>query len=182
MKLNIMKLSGKKAQAEGLLENAFRIGFAMIALLIFFILVNYYVNNKLDTRLVQAETLSARIVLSDAIMLQDPDTFRTYAGIVDMQKVYKETSLDDSLGSLGRHVAAKVKIYDKSDGKYVFVKDIYLNRKQWDIWKPLIDAGQEGKGSVSMLVKEFPVTCAYDNDLTVFTYCTMVVEVIVPNS
>src|SRR3989344_4030919 len=106
-----MRKNNKKGQIEYMLQNAFRIGFTIIALLAFFLLINFYINNKIDTRYVQAETLANRVIQSDALMLQDPGTFRVYTGIIDMEKFSDKTSLDKSIKyEFNRHAAAKVKI------------------------------------------------------------------------
>lgn len=179
-----MKRFNKKGQIEYLLQNAFRIGFTIIALLAFFIMINFYINNKIDTRYVQAEVLANRIIQSDALMLQDPGTFRIYTGIVDMEKFNDKTSLDTSIKyEFNRHATAKVKISKKDVyGNIQYFDDIYLNKNNWDNLKTLINSGATGKGSASMIIKDFPVTCAYDKELNVFDYCIMTVEVIVPNS
>ncbi len=177
-----MKKIDKKGQIEYLLQNAFRIGFTVIALLAFFLLVNFYINYKIDTRYVQAETLANRIIQSDALMVQDPNTFRIYTGIVDMKKFDDKASLDNSIKyEFNRHAAAKVKIYKKDIYRRTnYVGEIYLNKNNWENLKTVLDSGAKGKGSASMIVKDFPVTCAYNNG--VYDYCIMTVEVIVPNS
>lgn len=182
-KMNNTK-NNKKGQIEYLLKNSFRIGFTIIAVLAFFLLVNFYVKNKIDTRYVQAETIANRVINSDAIMLQNPTTLRIYSGIVDMNKFEDKSSLDKSINyEFSRHAAVKVKI-EKKDiyQKTKYIGDIYLNKNNWDNLKKLIDSGVKGKGSASMLIKDFPVTCAYDSELNNYDYCIMTVEVIVPNS
>jgi hypothetical protein len=179
-----MKRINKKGQIEYLLQNAFRIGFTIIALLAFFLLINFYINNKIDTRYVQAETLANRIVQSDALMLQDPNTFRVYTGIVDMEKFNDKTVLDTTINyEFSRYAAAKVKIYKKDNyGQSIYLGETYLNKNNYDNLKTLINSGVTGKGSASMLIKDYPVTCAYDKNFALYDYCIMTVEVIVPNS
>lgn len=180
MKRAIIK--GKRSQVQYLLENTFRIIFMTIALLAFFLLIVLYMSNKIDTRLVQAETLSYRILYSDAILYHDPDTFRAYAGIIDLGKV-TDATLEKSISyTFKRHAAAKIVLYQKPDikGSEQFIKEAYLNKDQWYNWKQLINA-VTGKGSASMLIKEFPVTC-YDGLYDSYDYCTLRLEVIVPNS
>jgi hypothetical protein len=173
----------KRGQAEEFLENAFRLGFMFIALLIFFLLVNLYVTNKIDTRLLQAETLANRIVYSDTIMYSDPYTYRAYAGIVDMSK-FNDGVLNGKIGyAFTKHAAAKLKLYEKPvQGQENFITEAYINREQYKIWKAMIDSGTSGKGSAVMTVKEFPATCLFDAKQGTYKYCTLVVEVIVPNS
>ncbi|MGV8150591.1 MAG: hypothetical protein ACP5NV_02580 [Candidatus Woesearchaeota archaeon] len=174
----------KRGQIEYFLQNAFRIGFTIIALLAFFLMINFYINNKIDTRYTQAETLANRIIQSDALMLQDEHTLRTYTGIVDMQKFSDVRSLDNSIPyKFNRNAAARVKIYEKDIyGSSNYVGEIYLNKNNWENLKSIIDSGVKGKGAASMIVKDFPVTCAYDKELAHYAYCVMTVEVIVPNS
>jgi hypothetical protein len=181
--MNIKQRFGKKSQAQYLLENTFRIMFMTIALLAFFLLIILYINNKIDARLVQAETLSYRILYSDAIMYRDPDTFRAYAGIVDAEKfVDGDKNLEKSIPyTFQRHAAAKVVLYNKPiAGQQTFIAEAYLNKDQWYNWKQLINS-VTGKGSASLLIKKFPVTCMYKSTGQ-FDYCTLDVEVIVPNS
>ncbi|MFA5797772.1 MAG: hypothetical protein WC916_07120 [Candidatus Woesearchaeota archaeon] len=176
--------NNRKGQAEYLLENAFRIGFLMIALLAFFLLITYYINNKADTRLLQAETFANRIVYSDAIMYQDEKTFRIYPGIVDLAKV-NDTRLDKSISySATRHAAAKIKIVSKpqQDGTAIFIKDAYINRNTFENLYNMITARIYGKGSGIQVIKEFPVTCYDTTSTPPYYYCTLIVEVIVPNS
>lgn len=174
----------KKGQIEFLIENAFRIGFAIVALLLFFVMINYYVNNKIETRYVQAEVIANRVMFSDSIMMQDPYTFRTRNGIVDMQKFLDPTSLDTGLPyKFVRYSAVKVKIYEKtSSGNLVFVGENYLNKNNYENLKNLVDSGVRGKGGAVMLIKDVPVTCAYDKQFNQSTYCIMTIEVIVPNT
>lgn len=184
IKKKFNKRMNRKAEVEYMLENAFRIGFTIIALLAFFLMINFYVNNKIDTRYVQAEVIANRIIQSDALMLQDHKTFRVYTGIVDMDKFNDKTRLDDTIQyEFNRHAAAKVKI-EKKDvyGVKSYVGDIYLNKNNYENLKTLINSKAEGKGSASMIIKDFPVTCAYDKNFNVYDYCIMTVEVIVPNS
>ena len=53
-KIMCQKIS-KRGQAEYLFENAFRIGFMIVAVIAFFLLINYYLNNKIDTNQLQEE-------------------------------------------------------------------------------------------------------------------------------
>ena len=48
MKKTMKNIRNKKGQVQYFLENAFRVGFLMVALLIFFLLINFYINNKID--------------------------------------------------------------------------------------------------------------------------------------
>ncbi len=179
-----MMKNNKKGQIEYMLQNAFRIGFTIIALLAFFLMINYYIVNKIDTRYAQAETLANRIIQSDALMLQEEGTFRVYTGIVDMDKFNDKTSLDKSIRyEFSRHAAAKVKMSKKDVyGNINYIGEIYLNKNNWDNLKTIINSGATGKGSATMLIKDLPVTCAYDKDFNAYDYCIMTVEVIVPNS
>lgn len=176
--------NNKKGQIEYLLQNAFRIGFTIIALLAFFLMINYYIVNKIDTRYPQAETIANRIMHSDALMLQEEGTFRVYTGIVDMNKFNDKTSLDKSIKyEFSRHAAAKVKLSRKDVyGTATYIGEIYLNKNNWDNLKTIINSGAKGKGSATMMIKDIPVTCAYDKDFNTYDYCIMTVEVIVPNS
>lgn len=159
----------------------------MAALLAFFLLISYYINNRIDTRLIQAETLANRIVYSDTIMQQDPTLFRTYAGIVNLEKI-NDTLIEQSLSyTPTRHAAAKIKIISKpqSTGTEVFIKEAYLNRKQFNDFYVMIRSGIQGSESAIQAVKKFPVTC-YDKDISPpaspYYYCTLVVEVMIPNT
>ena len=174
----------KKSQIQYFLWNFLRITIAVVGLFAFIIMVNFYVNNKIDSRLLQAEVLSNRILYSDMITVQDPKTFRVYSGIIDMNKLNDSSVLDQSMPYMFRkHVAAKIKIYGQDvQGKRVFLKEVYYNKEQWDYWTVLLKNNIYGKGSASQIIKEFPVTCAYDKDINRFNYCILVVEVIVPNS
>jgi hypothetical protein len=171
----------KKAQVEYLLQNAFRIGFMIIALLAFFLLINYYVNNKIDTNQIQEEVLLNRILYSDAIMKNDVRTGNVYTGIIDLGK-FNNATLDQSInyGSYNRHVGAKLKLLNKDpDPSKQFIADAYLNKIQYNSLNTLTNS-VTGKGSGTRYITQYPVTyIGFDNN---YYYGTLVVEIIVPNS
>jgi hypothetical protein len=176
------RLKSKRGQVEYLLQNAFRIGFMMIALLAFFLLINYYINNKIDANQLQQEVLLNRILYSDAIMKQDLKTGNVYTGVVDLNKFNSE-NLGQSInyGSYTKHVGAKLKLLSKDpDPSKQFIKDAYLNKPEYDSMDVLINAKVTGKGSATMYITQYPVTyIGFDNN---YYYATLVVEIIVPNS
>jgi len=169
----------KKGVLEYFLENAFRIGFLMVALLAFFLLINMYVNNQVDTNRLESEVLANRIIYSDAIMYKDPDPSiqRTYPGILDMKKFKDPNSLDSSIEySIKRHATAKLELMDNTDGKIYLTN--YLNKEQYDNLKVLM--GSSGKGSATEYTKYYPVTYKDDNELP--RYGTIKMSIIIPNS
>jgi len=172
----------KKSQVEYLLENAFRIGFLMIALLAFFLLINYYINNKMDTQYLESQVVLNRVLYSDSIMVQDADTGKIYTGIVDIDKLDNDRlDINVNYGRFKRHVAVKLKLLNKDpDPNNQFIKDAYINKPMFDNWKKLIDAGISGKGGAMIYITQYPVT--YLNYDQKYYYGTLVVEIIVPNS
>jgi hypothetical protein len=184
MKKRESLIGNKKAAADLLLSSIFRIGFMMVALLAFFLMISFYMNNKIDPRYLQAETFKARLINSDAMMYRDPVTSVVHTGWVDMEKM--RNPLDNSIdyGKYERHVAAKVKILSKPDAQNPdgqFIIETYYNKDMYENWKVLIKAQNfQGKESATMYISEYPVTCYYNIQSS--DYCTMVVEVIVPNS
>jgi hypothetical protein len=172
---------GKKGVLEFMMTTAFRIAVMMVALLAFILLINYYVTNSVDSNLLQAETLTNRILYSDAIMYTDPYTFRVYPGIVDIQKL-NDTHIESSINyTYTRHVAVKMKLLNKNDDpKTQFITEAYINRKQFEEWKILLNGLPGGKGSVTMYINDYPVTYISANNR--YDYGTLVIEVMVPNS
>ncbi len=173
----------KKGSVNLLIESFLRILFAIVALLAFVLLVGLYIVNKADTKYLQAEVFKYRILYSDNIMYQDPTTFRIYEGIVDMNKLNKD--LDDRIDykEFPRHIAAKIKLLEKPNKDFeqgAFLKEAYYNKDHFLNMQKLIDAGINGKESGTMYISSVPATCRYnEND---YRYCTLIVEVIVPNS
>jgi hypothetical protein len=175
-----MKEMYKKGQANHLFHNAIRIGFMVFALLAFFILLNFYVNSKVEVQFLQSEALLNRILYSDAIMYSDTDTSRVYPGIIDMAK-FNDANLDSSIsyGDYKRHAAAKLKLLSKipdAQGS-LWKADAYLNKQHYDNMKPLL--GKGGKGAAQMYITHIPVTYLENGK---YDYGTLVVEIIIPNS
>lgn len=171
----------KRGQINYLIHNAFRLSFMIAALLAFFVIINYYINNQIDSQELQAETLANRILYSDAVMLSDGDIGRTYPGIIDMKKFTSE-SLDSNInyGDFRRHAAAKLKLLSKNpDPSKNLVADCYLNNAMYENWKILITSGAGGAGGAMMYVKQFPVTYLESGT---YKFGTLIVEVIIPNS
>jgi hypothetical protein len=169
-----------RGQVQFFLENVFRLGFLMIALLAFFLLVNFYVVNKIDTTQLEAETVANRIIYSNIIMHNDINTGRVYVGIVDKQKV-DDSRIFNQINYLNeRHVAVKIKLLNNTP-KNDFVKEAYINKAQFERLKVIIDAnlGGSGKGGATMFIKKYPVTI---KDYNTYSYGTLVLEIIVPNS
>jgi hypothetical protein len=164
----------KHGQVQYLLENTFRVGFLLVALLIFFLMINYYINNKIDTKELKVEILTNKILYSDIIMYEDEND-QVYPGIIDMKKF-----TDDNINSrinyqVKRHSTAMLEILDNEENKVV--KTIYLNKAQYTNLEVLLK--QEGKGGSSSYYKTFPVTY-YDSGI--YKYATLQMTIIVPNS
>jgi len=165
----------KKGQVQYFLESAFRIGFLMIALLAFFLLINFYISNRIDTSRLQSEVLANRIIYSDAIMWQEKENSRVYTGIVDMDQ-FSSTTLDMKINyTTKRHATAKLQIIDNIDGKVN--STIYLNKLQYDNLEAI--AGKQGKGAATIYVKNYPITYRKGSESR---YGTLVMNIIIPNS
>jgi len=175
------ELKKKKGQADYLISNSFRIAFMVVALIAFFLMINFYVSTKIDVQNLQAQALLNRILYSDAVMYSNPQTARVYVGIVDMAK-FNDASLDASIsyGNFTRHVSAKLKLLKKLPeipGGDLFIADAYLNRHEFEIQKPRLSPS--GKGAATMYITKYPVTYLKDG---IYDYGTLVVEIIIPNS
>ena len=110
----------KRAQVQFFLENAFRIGFLMVALLAFFLLVNFYISNTIDTTRLQAEVTANRIIYSDVLMEDDPKTLSYKSGIIDLSKFGPDNMENANMQSriaypIARHVAVKLEIINNID-------------------------------------------------------------------
>jgi hypothetical protein len=165
----------KKGQAQYFLESAFRIGFLMVALLAFFLLINLYVINKIDTNRLQAEVTADRIMYSDAIMYNENS--RVYLGIVDAKK-FNDDSLDKNVDyQIKRHATAKLELIDNINGD---VKQIaYLGKLQYENLLVLAKSNGKGKGGATTYTKYYPVTF---KDQEIYTYMTIRMTIIIPNS
>lgn len=165
----------KKGQVQYFLESAFRIGFLMVALLAFFLLVNFYIVNRLDTNRLQAEVTANRIIYSDAIMWQDNSNSRIYPGIIDITK-FNDNTLSQRIDySTKSHAAVQLTIVDTSDGSEKYTA--YLNKAQYEILQGILN--KQGKGSATMYIKNYPIT--YKNGAQ-YSYGTLIMNIIIPNS
>jgi hypothetical protein len=165
----------KRGQVQYLLENAFRVGFLMVALLVFFLLVNFYIVNRIDTYRLQSEVTANRLMYSNTIMYEE--NYRTYIGIVDIKKFN-----DDNIGEkinypIKRHVAAKLEIVDNVDGLVKYTA--YLNKAQYDNLRVMATSGISGKGSSILYTKNYPITYL---DGGKYMYGTIKMEILVPYS
>jgi len=176
----------RKGQVEFLMINSLRIGFLIIMMAVFFLLINYYINNKIETQSLQAEVLLNRILYSDAINYADQYTFRTYPGIIDMQKV--ETANINNMISYNdytKHAAARIRILNKDpDPNKQLIKEAYLNKDSYDNMKNLL--AMKGKGAAKKYMTTVPITYVHGSNIPYLynnpLYGTMIVEIIIPNS
>lgn len=171
-----MKNIKRKGQVQYFLESAFRIGFLMVALLAFFLLVNFYIVNRIDTNRLQAEVTANRIIYSDAIMWQDNSNSRVYPGIVDINRFNDKTLGDRIDYATKRHAAVQLKIIDNTDGKEKY-PPAYLNKAQYENLLAIV--GKQGKGAATMYVKNYPITYRNGDESH---YGTLIMNIIIPNS
>jgi hypothetical protein len=175
VKSNQLRNMKKKGQVQYFLESAFRIGFLMIALLAFFLLINFYVHNRMDTNRLQSEVIANRILYSDAIMWQEKDNPRVYTGIIDVG-LFSSTTLDARIDyATKRHATAKLTIIDNIDGPTNYVA--YLNKLQYDNLDIIV--GKEGKGAATRYTKNYPITYTDGKE---YKYGTLMMDIIIPNS
>jgi hypothetical protein len=168
-------ISNKRGQVQYFLENAFRIGFLMIALLIFFLLINFYVVNRVDTKRLQSEVTSSRIMYSNTIMYEE--NYRTYVGIVDIKK-FNDDNIDEKINyPIKRHVAAKLEIINNIDGLVKYTA--YLNKAQYDNLHTLSLSKTRGQGSATIYNKNYPITYL---DGGKYSYGALIITLVVPNS
>jgi hypothetical protein len=167
--------TNKKGQVQYFLENAFRIGFLMIALLVFFLLINFYVVNRTDTNRLQSEVTADRIMYSSAIMYEENS--RTYMGIVDITKFNDITLMDKINYTTKRHAAAKLDLVNNDDGQIQHTA--YLNKAQYENLYILAKSGGKGKGGATIYNKYYPVTYI---DGGKYFYGTIKMSIIIPNS
>jgi hypothetical protein len=164
----------RKGQANYFLESIFKIGFLMVALLAFFILINFYITNRIDTNRLQAEVTANRIMYSDAIMLTDKN-YKTYTGIIDINK-FSDTALGDSVNyATKKHATAYLRIIDNTDGQMKY--EAYLNKLQYKNLQAVL--GKQGKGSATEYIKNYPITYKKGND---YKYGMLIMNIIIPNS
>jgi hypothetical protein len=174
-KMKEIKSMSRRGQVQYFLESAFRIGFLMVALLAFFLLINFYITNRIDTNRLQSEVTANRIMYSDAIMWQDSATSQIYTGIIDLNQ-FNENILNSKINyATTRHAAVKLVIKDNKEGieKYT----TYLNRGDYEKLDAIL--GKQGKGSATRYIKNYPIT--YKNG-TEYKYGTLIMDIIIPNS
>jgi hypothetical protein len=165
----------RKGQVQYFLENAFRIGFLMVALLVFFLLINFYINNRIDTNRLQAEVTANRIIYSDTIMYEE--NYRTYLGIIEIKK-FNDDNIGEKINYLvKRHATAKLELINNDDG--LVKHTAYLNKAQYENLDVLSKSGGEGKGGATKYSKVYPVT--YTENRT-YHYGTLMMTLIIPNS
>lgn len=166
-----------KGQVQFFLENAFRIGFLMIALLAFFLLINLYITNRIDPNRLEAEVLANRIMYSDTIMYQDRATLRLYTGVVDIQK-FNDATLNPNIDYLTKkHATANLTLINNQNGAWV--TEAYLNKAQYVNLKALAGSNTIGQGTATAYKKEYPITYFKDGE---YYYGTIIMEIIIPNS
>ena len=166
-----------KGQVQFFLENAFRIGFLMIALLVFFLLINLYITNRIDPNRLEAEVLANRIMYSDIITYQDRATLRLYTGIVDIQK-FNDATLNSNIDYLTKkHATANLTLINNQNGAWV--TEACLNRAQYMNLKALAGSSAVGQGSATAYKKEYPITYFKDGE---YYYGTIIMEIVIPNS
>ncbi|MGV8141301.1 MAG: hypothetical protein ACP5NW_02580 [Candidatus Woesearchaeota archaeon] len=163
----------KKGQVQFFLENAFRIGFLMLALLVFFLLINFYINNRIDTNRLQAEVTASRIMYSDTIMYEE--NYRTYLGIVDIKKFNDANIIEKINYPIKRHATAKMDIISNENGSVVHTA--YLNRAQYENLEVLVKS--PGKGGATDYQKNYPITYLEGGE---YHYGTLMMTLIIPNS
>jgi hypothetical protein len=166
--------------------NTLRIGFLIIMMTVFFLLINYYINNKIETQNLQAKVLLNRILYSDTINYADQYTFRIYPGIIDMQRL-DDKNLDKmiSYGGFDRHASARIRILNKDpDPDKQLVKEAYLNKETYDNMKNLL--AMKGKGAAKKFTTTLPITYVHSSNTPYLynnpLYGTMIIEIIIPNS
>jgi hypothetical protein len=170
------KLSGnRKGQVQYFLENAFRVGFLMIALLVFFLLINFYINNKIDTNRLQAEVTANRIIYSNTIMYEENQ--RVYIGIIDVKK-FNDVTIDEKINyPIKRHATAKLELINNTDG--LVAHTTYLGKEQYENLEVIAKVDGEGKGGATKYLKKYPVTYLEGNT---YRFGTLKITIIIPNS
>lgn len=175
MKKTNKHVRNKKGQVQYFLENAFRVGFLMVALLVFFLLINFYINNKIDTNRLQAEVTANRILYSDTLMYEENN--RAYLGIVDIKK-FNNANIEEKISyPVQRHATAKLEIVDNIDGKIKHTA--YLNQGEYERLDVIQRSQGEGKGGATKYFKYFPITYSEGG---IYHYGTLNMILIIPNS
>jgi len=167
----------KRGQVQYFLESAFRIGFLMIALVVFFLLINFYVVNRTDTNRLQAEVIADKIMYSNIIMYENKADSRIYMGIVDLKK-FNDGSIDGKINyTIKRHAAVKMELVNNVDREIKYTA--YLNKAQYNNLYSLSKSGGRGKGGATSYNKYYPVTYT---DGVKYYYGTIKMLIIIPNS
>jgi hypothetical protein len=165
----------KRGQVQYFLENAFRIGFLMIALVVFFLLVNFYIVNRIDTTRLQSEVTADRIMYSNTLMYEENS--RTYIGIVDIKK-FNDATIDAKINyPVKRHATAKLELVNNANGTILYTA--YLNKAQYQNLLVISTSGGQGKGGAISYTKDYPVTYI---DSGKYSYGTIKMNVIIPKS
>jgi len=179
------RIIGKRGQVQYLLESAFRIGFLMIAILVFFLLINMYVANKIDTQTLKYHVVVNKLIYSDIFMQQKNGV--TYTGIVDIEKFNDERIANAIDYSNKRFASAKLTIIKNKDPDEIDnlvnektpVATAYLNKAQYDILT--VTGGEQGQGGATYYFREFPISYFNLKD-DKYYYGMLKIEVMVPNS
>jgi hypothetical protein len=133
--------------------------FRMMFFTIFFSTVYLFTTSQLkaevNTGPIQEAQLLSRLLYSpNALVATDEITSRTYAGILDMERINSKNNILDKAFERGNaKIAAKIQITLLDGNTKV---ETYVNKKEYDRWAPLVKFSQYEKSinKVYVLVKD----------------------------
>jgi hypothetical protein len=132
--------------------------FLVIMLMACVVLIRLFVQQKFDTKDIQAEILvNGLIYSSGGAGYYDSLTGRNYPQIIDLEQL-NSTELEQSFYFPNNNlITAKIYVSRDREDETGALKTAYYNKRWYDNWKPLLRANIPGIGGVTEYKKTLPV-------------------------
>lgn len=135
-----------------------RIIFLVIMLTCCVVLIRLFLNNKFETKDVQAEVyVSGFIYSAGGVSYYDPLTGRHYPEIIDLEQL-SASELDHAFYFPdNRLMAARITILKNLERQDPPLKTVFYNKEWYDNWEPLLRLQLPGIGGVTEYKRTLPV-------------------------
>jgi hypothetical protein len=171
-----MRKWNKKGAVEEILEYFPDIILTIIVMTSIFLMVNLFLNQKLEVQNLQKEVFVGRVLYSpDSIMRTDNLTGKVYPGMIELEKFSNKTLEDSIKYSYERQLASKMTLYDVEGG---IVKTVYYNSEWYNRFKPLADSNLGGVGGIKKYSKKIPIN--YIDKEKIISPGMLDIEVLIP--
>ena len=156
MKRLTSMLSGKRGEAEEMVEQIPYIILTILVLVGVYALMSYASNPKIELHELQAEVFAYRTLYApNSISYNNTITGRVYPGIIDDAK-FTSATLDASMKyDYERQVSAKLEISLSDDP--VVIRTAYYNQQWYERLEPIARNRIGGSGGAKILEKTMPI-------------------------